>query len=220
MAVARGNPLLDGLHGRVGELVFRRLGEHTIVSQRPSRRRPPKASEQRERTVSRFREAVAFAREARHTPAFRSLARALRGYSPYHLAIQDYLSEPVIESVDDSEVGSTGGPVTVVVSERIEVRSVEARMLVGGESVVIRGERVLGARTMAGQERRRPPGPPGAKLPATPAELFFRRPAASPPPPPPPPPPSQGTAGADSPGDPQAPLRIFTTWRLPVRAPG
>ena len=133
MAIVKKGTLLDGLSGRVGDLVFRTRGEKTIVSIRPSQRHEPERSVARERTISRFQAAVEFAREARHRPAFRSLARMLRGYSPYHVALQDYLSEPVIEAIDAARVGPSGGDLRIEVSEKIAIRSVRVSMPALGE---------------------------------------------------------------------------------------
>jgi hypothetical protein len=127
--VGKGTPL-DGLSGRLGNLVFRTRGDRTIVSRRP-RPRDPQAprSERLRQTLSRFQEAVRFARRARHQNAFRSLARTLRAYSPYHVALQDFLSEPVIESVDASDVGHRGGEIRIRVSERVAVRAVRVKVV-------------------------------------------------------------------------------------------
>jgi len=175
MAVVRKNSPLDGLSGRVGDLVFRRRAGKTIVARRPGRRDPSRATtEPRQGSMSRFKQAVAFARDARHQPAYRSLCRQLRGASPYHLAIQDFLSEPVIEGVDAGSIGSSGGPLLVTVREKIAVREVRARP-VGGAWI---RARVMGVATVKPGVREEsrgvtPAAPP--RRPATPAEMFFRK---------------------------------------------
>jgi hypothetical protein len=177
MAIVKKNSPLDGLSGRVGDLVFRRRGGQTVVAKRPSRKTPRKPStKDREETMSRFKKAVVFAREARHQPAFRSLCRQLRGASPYHLAIQDFLSVPAIEEVDGGAVGPSGGPLLVTVREQIAVREVRAR-LAGGQW--LRG-RVMGVATgrAAHREEVGKPAPGEAHHPSTPAEMFFRRTSA------------------------------------------
>jgi hypothetical protein len=213
MAEVRKNPLLEGLSGRVGDVVFRIRDGRTFVARRPVRGPARAATGARGETISRFKLAVAFAREARHKPAFRSLSRMLRGYSPYHLAIQDFLSIPVIERINAAGVGSAGGSLVIEVSEKIEVRSVEVRLLEGRGgtnpgAILLRAERVSGARRIPpgaeGEEARRRGGPlepprqqathpvrgsdPGGYArtvpsspapPSTPAEIFFRRPTAT-----------------------------------------
>jgi hypothetical protein len=164
MAVIRRNLALQGLSGRVGDLVFRVRGDTTIVSRRPSReRREGPLPEGQERSVSRFREAVAFAREARDRPAFRSLSRLLRGYSPYHLAIQDFLSEPVIEGVEDRGAGPSGTVLLVTVAERVGVRTLQAKRVEGAAEPTPEGEKKVAESEAKG---------PGY---TTPALMFFRR---------------------------------------------
>lgn len=128
MAIVKKGSMLEGLRGRVGDLVFREVGGQTVVSRRPSGRHEDVRSPQRERALTRFQQAVLFAREARHRHSYRSLSRVLRAHSPYHVALQDYLSEPVIERIDDSAVGPSGGELIIAVSERIAVRAVRIKM--------------------------------------------------------------------------------------------
>ncbi len=157
MAIVKKGSPLEGLRGRVGDLVFRVRGDQTIVSSRPSRRRKGPTTPARQRTLTRFQEAVRFAREARHRNAYRSLSRTRRGYSPYHVALQDYLSVPAIEAVEVLE-----GRLTIRVAERVAVRSVRVRL-------------------SPDEGEQPPPEPPHPEPEAkpkpvsTPAQIFFRR---------------------------------------------
>ncbi len=130
MAIVPKGSMFDGMRGRLGDLVFRVQGDQTIVSHRPKRPKTPpeKMSEARQNNQIRFQQAVEFARDARRRSAFRSLSRLLRSHSPYHIALQDYLSEPEIESV----VTARGEqPVlTIKISERVAVRSVRIRRVI------------------------------------------------------------------------------------------
>ena len=204
MAVVRHNPMLEGLSGRVGDLVFRVRGDTTIVARRPARRRrDTPLAESQERTASRFREAVAFAREARNRPAFRSLSRLLRGFSPHHLAIQDFISEPRIERLEEQGAEAGGTMLLVTVSERVGTRALQVRLV---ESVEEKAE------TPAGAE----PPAKGSAYP-TPALMFFRkdRPAQ----------PADhtsraGTARAETPGAPsQVPGEPVVTREAETREP-
>ncbi|MCK4305826.1 MAG: hypothetical protein KAY24_16430 [Candidatus Eisenbacteria sp.] len=158
MAIAKKGTILDGLSGRVGDLVCRTRGDRTIVSRRPKKRgRRDQRSPKLEKTLSKFQEAVRFAREARHRQAFRSLSRTLRGYSPYHIALQDFLSEPVIEQVDSSAIGHRGGELMIRVSERVAIRSVRVRM----------PRRDMDGKTGASPEQRPVPLPSTPPLPSS-----------------------------------------------------
>ncbi len=165
MAIVRKNPLLAGLSGRVGDLVFRVRGETTIVSRRPEKRAAQPPSETLGRTLTRFSEAVAFAREARRHPAYRSLSRVLRGYSPYHIAIQDFLSDPVIEEIDDRAMTESGGELLVHVAEKIAIRSVRVKLVRVDESPSI---------PAAPGPTQRADSDPAAQV-STPALLFFQQ---------------------------------------------
>ena len=136
MAIVPKDSMLDGMRGRLGDLVFRVQGDRTIVSHRP--RRPNKVpitmSRSRRENLTRFQQAVEFARDARSRPAFRSLSRLLGGFSPYHVALQDFLSKPVIERITFSGAGesrpSGWRTISIHASERIAIRSVRIRRVI------------------------------------------------------------------------------------------
>lgn len=173
MAIVKRNQVLEGLSGRVGDLVFRVRGQTTIVARRPSRRTPGEPlAEGQKRTVSRFREAVAFAREARDRPAFRSLSRMLRGFSPYHLAIQDFISEPIIEEVVEEGTDPSGTVLVVTVSERVGVRTLQARRV--RESADAPSKEVP-LEPPSDAEKTPAKGEKKASTYSTPAAMFFRR---------------------------------------------
>jgi hypothetical protein len=220
MAIVKRNSALEGLSGTVGELVFRVRGETTIVARKPVRkkREGPLAPGQ-EKTVSRFREAVAFAREARTRPAFRSLSRLLRGFSPYHLAIQDFLSEPVIEDVVEESVEPARAVLMVTVSEKIGVRMLHAKV-VESTGVPVPEPKV---------EVKPPESKPASY--STPALMFFKKEPAAPPKPvaPPPPPPEPIVPGQPTvtregetrePREEGAPPISWTKWRVVVPGSG
>jgi hypothetical protein len=192
MAIVKRNQALEGLSGRVGDLVFRVRGQTTIVARRPSKRAAGKPlAEGQERTVSRFREAVAFAREARERPAFRSLSRMLRGFSPYHLAIQDFISEPVIETVVEEGADPSGTVLVVTVSERIGVRTLQARRVrepadgppkepssmspEGPGAGPTEGQKEVPVEPQSGAEKTPAKGEKKGSTYSTPAMMFFRR---------------------------------------------
>ena len=176
MAIVKHNPVLEGLSGRVGDLVFRVRGKTTIVARRPVRRkRDEPLAEGQERTVLRFREAVAFAREARERPAFRSLSRMLRGFSPYHLAIQDFISEPVIEEVVEEGSDPSGTVLIVTVSERIGIRTLQARRVEESGKGTSESPAKESAGTSADAPADVAAAAPKGPTYSTPAMMFFRR---------------------------------------------
>ncbi len=174
MAIIKKGSLLDGASGRIGDLVFRTRGDRTIVSQRPGRRDPglPRSARLK-KTLTRFQEAVRFAREARHKNSFRSLSRTLRGYSPYHIALQDFLSIPVIESVDAGGVGHRGGEVVVRVAERVAVRSVRVKLTGKSGDDIVRPDPVAIPNMQRVEASM--PSALASQSRTIPAQLFFKR---------------------------------------------
>jgi hypothetical protein len=174
MAIVPKGGMFDGMRGRLGDLVFRVQGEQTIVSHRPKRPKTPpeKMSEARRNNQIRFQQAVEFARDARHRSAFRSLSRLLRSHSPYHIALQDYLSEPEILLVETS--GGDQPVLTIQVSERVAVRSVRIRRV--KRKVESGSGSEIGAAALADEKRQSDPiepKPQERRLP--PAATFFQK---------------------------------------------
>jgi hypothetical protein len=228
MAIVKRNSALEGISGTVGDLVFRVRGDTTIVARKPVRKKRdgPLAPGQ-EKTVSRFREAVAFAREARTRPAFRSLSRLLRGFSPYHLAIQDFLSEPVIEDVVEESVEPARTILMVTVSERIGVRMLHAKIVESADATPTGPVAEPGIEVMTPE----PKVAPKSSTYSTPALMFFKREPAAPPKPvaPPPPPPEPIVPGEPTvtregetrePREEGAPPVSWTKWRVVVPGSG
>ncbi len=192
MAVVPRGSLLDGMRGRLGDLVFRVQAGQTIVSHRPKQKRSSRPkTPARQQAVTRFQQAVEFAKVARERNAFRSLSRLLGGHSPYHVALQDFLSEPAIESVDTTGIGPSGGQITIRVTERIAVRSVRIRNLHRESNTPVSPSAIESIGSI-------PPGPqksdtatprfatasspqdPADLSQLPPAALFFQRPGRSP----------------------------------------
>ena len=173
LGIVKKGSLLDGVTGRVGDLVLRVQGDKTIVSHRPrGQKTKSPTTETRQKTLTRFQSAVAFAREARHRHAYRSLSRLLGGYSPYHVALQDYLSEPTIEDVDDTRVTLEGGTLTVRAGETVAVRLVRVKMPAVEEMdpALRRSELAKDLLTTSPEH----PKKPKARMPI-PAALFFTK---------------------------------------------
>jgi hypothetical protein len=90
------NPLLDGLHGRVGNLVFRRTSTgKTTMYARPEKSQRI-ASEAQKAQRERFKQAVAYAYAAMAEPNVRAhyeeqAAKVKK--TPFSLAVSDYFKD-------------------------------------------------------------------------------------------------------------------------------
>ncbi|NJM25177.1 MAG: hypothetical protein HC859_06415 [Bacteroidia bacterium] len=91
MAIVHNNTM--PFSGKVGELVFRRVGNRTIVQQAPDMSRVTKSAAQK-KVNRKFIQAVAYAQAVMADPekikAY--LPEILQGKgSPYHIALSDYM---------------------------------------------------------------------------------------------------------------------------------
>jgi hypothetical protein len=99
MAKVRNNPVVRGISGSIGDLVFRQMpGGETWVSGKPdfSGRKFSQGQKSHQR---RFQEAAAYAREAAKThPIYAQLA-AGTVKSPYNWSLSDWCNPPVIHTI-------------------------------------------------------------------------------------------------------------------------
>ena len=105
MAKVQLNSALSSLSGRMDNWVYRRTRRGTSVAKRPSVSGIATAGQLAVR--ERFRLAAAYAKSALLDPALRSRYEAAarpRGPAPYPFALTDYLTLPVVESIDASGV--------------------------------------------------------------------------------------------------------------------
>jgi hypothetical protein len=121
------NPAVNGFSGRSGNLVYRQVGDETIVAQRPSR--PTRAATpaqlaQRER----FRLAGAYATRVLADPfqrrVYETMAASLNRRADKIVAA-DFLTPPVVETIDLSAYrGKIGDVIRIIATDDIEVVSV------------------------------------------------------------------------------------------------
>jgi hypothetical protein len=139
MAKVVKNPVVRGISGSIGNLVFRQMPDgSTYVSGKHdfSRR---KFSQRQKDHQSRFRRAVTYAREAsKSQPVYAKLAEGTI-MSPYNWALSDWFNPPVIHKLERTErsihiwasdnVMVTKVQITVLDEEGKEVEKREARQV-------------------------------------------------------------------------------------------
>ena len=135
MAKVIRNPVVQGISGAVGNLVFRQMPDgSTYVSAKPdfSHR---KFSEGQKEHQSRFQRAVAYAREAaKSQPIYGELAAGTIK-SAYNFALSDWFNPPVIHCVERRD-----GLIRVEASDNVMVTKVVIMILDGDENVIEKGE--------------------------------------------------------------------------------
>ncbi len=135
MAKVSRNPVIQGISGGVGNLVFRQMPDgSTYVSAKPdfSRR---KFSEGQKQHQSRFQRAVAYARDAaKRQPIYAELAAGTIK-SAYNFALSDWFNPPVIHCVE-----RRNGLIRVEASDNVMVTKVVIMILDGDGNVIEKGE--------------------------------------------------------------------------------
>jgi hypothetical protein len=139
MAKVRNNPVVMGLSGSLGNLVFRQMPDgSTYVSKKHdfSRR---KFSQGQKDHQSRFRQAVMYARAAaKSEPVYAELAAGTI-MSPYNLALSDWFNPPVIHRIERKE-----GRIRVWASDNVMVTKVHVMILDEDGKVTEKGEGIKG----------------------------------------------------------------------------
>ena len=135
MAKVVRNPVIQGISGGVGNLVFRQMPDgSTYVSAKPdfSHR---KFSEGQKEHQSRFQRAVAYAREAAKSQPIYGERAAGTIKSAYNFALSDWFSPPVIHCVERKD-----GLIRVEASDNVMVAKVVITIFDGDENVIEKGE--------------------------------------------------------------------------------
>ena len=142
MAKVKKNPIVRGISGKIGNLVFRPMpnGE-TYVSSVPNfdKRKFSKGQKQHQ---SRFQLAVAYAREAAKTqPIYTKLAEGTV-MSAYNFALSDWFNPPVIHTVErkDGRVRVQASDNVMVVKVVVTVLDEEGKVMKKKESVKTEGD--------------------------------------------------------------------------------
>jgi len=124
--------LLGPISGRIGNLVFRRGKDQTIVSTRPKFTKPPSKKQLTQR--ERFKEAATYAKIAtdQDSPTrevYEEVAKRKGNYA-YLMAVSDWFHPPEIEEVDLSEYhGKKGDLISIEAYDRVMVKRVSVSIL-------------------------------------------------------------------------------------------
>lgn len=142
MAKVTLNPLMERIRGKIGELVFKRFFDRTIVGRNPDRSGlEPSAAQTAVR--SRFGLAAGYARAVFADPvrkqAYVLVAKA-RGVPAFALTLGDYLKPPVVQVLDLSAYqGHVGDLVGVEATDDVEVVGVTVAVRNDGGEVLEQG---------------------------------------------------------------------------------
>ncbi len=137
MAKVKSNPIVRGISGKIGNLVFRQMpGGETYVSGVPNFDKRKFSKGQKDHQ-SRFQLAAAYAREAAKTqPIYAELAKGTIK-SAYNFALSDWFNPPVIHKIE-----RVNGRIRVQASDNVMVTKVVVTVLDEAGKVVEKKEAV------------------------------------------------------------------------------
>ena len=125
MAVSYNNVITRNYSGRVGDIVFRNYNGKSVMAKRPDCSKVIK-TERQMGFMNKFARGVKFGQFAKDNPKLcKDYNKRRPDLSPYHAAISDFMTSPVIEHVDVSEYqGHPGDVVTVSAWDKWNIEGV------------------------------------------------------------------------------------------------
>lgn len=146
MARVKLNPIIDGVSGKIGDLVFRSYGDDTILSRLPDFSNvEPTPGQEAQR--ARFREASFYGRMAMADAATRAFYEAFaerRGQPVFSVMVADFLNAPVVDEIETAAyTGAVGDPITVRAHDDVEVTGVSVTLTDAGGAELESGAAVL-----------------------------------------------------------------------------
>ena len=142
MTCLKVNPIIEGMSGKMGELVFKRYGDEVIIARAP---------DMSQRTFSpgqlavqeRFRKATQYGKLVMADPVSRAVYEAAAqadGVPIFALTVADYFKAPIVDEVDVSKyTGQAGESVVVLAHDDFEVAGVLVSIKAAGGQVVESG---------------------------------------------------------------------------------
>jgi len=139
MAKIKRNPLIQGIRGSVGDLVFRQMPDDSTYVSKKHDFSKRKFSRGQKEHQSRFQQGVLYAREAaKKQPIYAELARGTI-MSPYNWALSDWFNPPVVHKIERTEAG-----ILIWASDNVMVTRVRVTILDGEGNALEKGEGVKG----------------------------------------------------------------------------
>lgn len=127
MAKVKLNPILEGIRGQVGDLVFKHYGDEVVIS-RKADRSGYEPTEAQLAHQERFRRAALYGKMVMADPDTKALydeAAKAKGKPVFSLTVADFFNAPTVEQVDVSEyTGAVGDEIVILASDDFEVASV------------------------------------------------------------------------------------------------
>ncbi len=139
------NPIIEGMSGKLGDLVFKQYGEDVVVARAPRKNgRTPTANQLA--TQERFRQGAQYGKLTLAQPAVRAVyaaAARISGKGLFATMLADYLKAPSVDEVDASKyTGQPAQGITVKAHDDFEVMGVTVTIREAGGAAVEGGAAV------------------------------------------------------------------------------
>lgn len=134
MAKVRKNPVIQGISGRIGNLVFKQMRDGSTIVAAKQVLHNKKWSEKQLAHQARMKEAAAYGREAQFHPVYVALAEKST-LTAYNFAFGDRMNPPVIHAVERN-----GNVICVRASDDVMVVKVEVSILDGDGKPLMKAE--------------------------------------------------------------------------------
>ena len=142
MAKVKLNPVLEAIHGKVGDLVFKRWEGEEIVGRMPDRTGIVATINQLAQQ-DKFRLAALYGKSVMADPETRIVyeeAGARHGVPAFAMSVGDFLNAPAVDEIDlATYAGKTGDVIRVRASDDIEVKGVTVTIRAQGGAVIEEG---------------------------------------------------------------------------------
>lgn len=147
MTKVKLNPIIEGLSGQFGDIVFRQTAnDGLILSHKPDRSGVIPTPDQLD-ARERFRQATVYGRMALADPTSRALyddAADKKGKPVFALMVADFLNAPLIDELDVSEyTGAAGSPIYIRTHDDFMVQGVKINIADTGGTALEAGEAAI-----------------------------------------------------------------------------
>lgn len=142
MAKAKLNPILEQVRGKVGDLVFKRYEDETVISRKPDMEGvEPTAAQTAAR--ERFRQAALYGKMVMADPAAKAIYEEEakgRGQPVFSLTVADFFNAPSVDEVDLSAyAGRVGDAIAIRAHDDFDVTAVSVAVTKADGSAVEEG---------------------------------------------------------------------------------
>lgn len=147
MASVKLNPVLEQLHGKVGDLVFKKYQDRTIIARKPEGKQPNTPAQQA--VKENFRLAALYGKTVMANPvekaAYAAQAKAV-GKPAFALMVADFLNAPVVDEIDLSAYnGKAGDIIKVRAHDDFQVAGVQVLVRDNNGNLLEQGAATLSA---------------------------------------------------------------------------